>query len=104
MMFVGEVNFSNITNSWSEYALTGYTNIFGVWVYPLLFLGIVGYVYCISRSAITAAVAICLVFGVFGITGVFSYPAIAEYSMLSWVIVILSFAGLFTALFVRSRR
>jgi len=97
---LGEINWSNISGNWGEFALTGYDYIFGNWTYPLIFLGIVGYVYCINRSAVSAAAAICIIFSIYGITGVFSYGDIAQYSMLSWVIVVFSFAGLFTTLFI----
>lgn len=95
-----EVNWSNISSDWASWIMTGYDNVFQHWTYPLIFLGVVGYVYCINRSAVSAAVAICLVFGIYGITGVFQYGDIAEFSMLSWIIVIVAFSALFTTLFV----
>jgi len=52
----------------------------------------------------SAAAAICIIFGVYGITGIFSYPDIAPFSLLSWGITIISFSGLFAVLFTRKRR
>lgn len=101
---LGEVNWTNISGDWPGFILSGYDNIFQNWTYPLIFLGLVGYVYCINRSALSAAAAICLVFGIFGITGIFRYPDIANFSLLGWVIVVASFAGLFTTLFTMKRR
>ena len=103
-LILAEVNWSNISGDWASWILTGYDNVFGHWTYPLIFLGIIGYVYCINRSAVSAAAAICIIFGVYGITGVFRYGDIAEFSLLSWVITIASFAGLFTTLFTLRRR
>ena len=103
-MILGEVNWTNISSDWIGYILTGYDNIFGNWTYPLMFLGVVGYIYCLNRSAMSAAAAICIIFGVYGVTGIFRYGEIAEFSLLSWVIVIMSFSGLFTTLFIRKRR
>jgi len=103
-MLLGEVNWTNISSDWAGWIMTGYDNIFQNWTYPLIFLGVIGYVYCVSRSATAAAASICLVFGIFGITGIFRYPDIAEFSMLSWIIVIISFAGLFTTLFISKQR
>jgi len=101
---LGEVNWSNITSNWGTYFMTGYDHVFGHWTYPLIFLGVIGYVYCVSRSAMVAAASICLIFGIYGATSIFRYPDIPEFSMLGWVIVIVSFAGLFTTLFVSKRR
>ena len=103
MLFM-EVNWSNITGNWSDFILTGYNNIFQNWTYPLIFLGFICYIYCINRSAMSAAAAICIIFGVYGITGVLSYPDIAPFSLLSWGITLTSFAGLFAVLFTRKRR
>lgn len=101
---LGEVNWSNITTNWVDWLMSGYDNIFGNWTYPLIFLGVIGYVYCVSRSAMVAAAAICLTFGIFGATAVFRYPDIAEFSVMGWIIVIVSFAGMFTTLFVARSR
>jgi hypothetical protein len=101
---VMDVNWTNVSADWISYSISGYDYIFGNWVYPLIFLGIIGYVYCINRSAISAAVAICIIFAVFGGTAIFQYPDIAEFSLLGWLIVIFSFAGLFTLLFTKKGR
>ena len=100
----GEVNWSNITGNWSDWITTGYTNILGNWFYPLAFLGIIGYIYCINRSAMGAAAGICIIFGVYGITNIFAAPDIYPFSLFSWAIVIVSFSGLFTVLFASRRR
>lgn len=103
-MILGEVNWTNISADWVGYIMKGYDSIFNHWTYPLIFLGVVGYIYCVNRSAMSAAAAICIIFGVYGITGIFRYGDIAQFSLLSWVIVIVSFSGLFTTLFIRKRR
>lgn len=102
MMFL-EVNWSNISADWIGWLMTGYDNVLGNWVFPLIFLGIAGYVYCMSRSAVTAAASICLIFGIFGVTNIFRYPDLATVSMISWLIVIVSFVGVFVTLFTRKR-
>jgi len=99
----GDVNWSNISGNWSEFFLLGYKGIFGNWTYPLIFLGIIGYVYAINRSAVSAAALICIVFGVFGVTDIFATSSTAGFSLLSWVITIVSFAALFVTLFMRRR-
>ena len=99
-----EVNWTNISSDWIGWTMSGYDAIFGHWTYPLIFLGIIGYVYSINRSAMSAAAAICLVFGIYGALAIFRYPDIAEFSMLGWIIVIISFAALFTTLFTMRQR
>ena len=99
-----EVNWTNISANWGDFALSGYEYVFGNFVYPLIFMGIIGYVYAINKSAISAAAAICIAFTIFGITGIFSFPETTQFVTLSWIIVILSFAGLFTLLFTKKGR
>jgi len=101
---LGEVNWTNISSNWASWIITAYDNIFANWTYPIIFLGIVGYVYCLNKSAMSAAAIICMIFGVFGVTGIFRYPDIAQFSMLSWVIAVTAFAGLFTTLFISRHR
>ena len=103
-MFVMEANWTNISSNWIEYALSSYENILGDWVYPLIFMGIISYIYCINRSAFSAAAAICIIFGVYGVTGVFSSPDTMYFTLLSWIVVIFSFAGLFVVLIVKKGR
>jgi len=99
-----DVNWTNISSNWIDYSLTGYENIFGVWVYPLIFIGLIGYVYCVNHSAFSAAAAICILFAVFGVTGVFSQPETFNFTLISWVVMIFSFAGLFVILIVKKNR
>lgn len=99
-LILGEVNWSNISSDWGSFVVTGYAHIFGNWTYPLCFLGLIGYIYCLSKSATTAAAGIAILFAVYGATGVFGYPEVAGFSFLGWIIVVFSFAGIFTVLFV----
>ena len=103
-LLLGEVNWTNISGDWAGWIIGAYDTIFANWTYPLIFLGIVGYVYCINRSAMAAAVAICLIFGIYGAAAIFSYSEISQFSMLGWVITVTAFAGLFTTLFISRHR
>lgn len=85
-----------------DWALEAYTVLFGVWVWPLIFIGIIGYVYAVNKSATSAAVAICLIFGIFGITGIFA--DVGEFSQFSSLIALFSIAGGFVALFLNKNR
>ncbi len=103
-MIIFEANWSNISSDWIGYIMTGYEYIFGNWVYPIIFLGIVGYVYAVNRSAISAAAGICIVFAAFGVTGIFRFPEIVQFSALAWGITVTSIAGLFVLLFTKKGR
>jgi len=97
------VNWTNISSNWIDWALTGYRNIFGDWVYPIMFLGIIGYVYAVNRSALSAAAAICIIFVVFGATGIFTAENM-YFALEAWIIVIVAFAALFVTLIIDKKR
>jgi L-cystine uptake protein TcyP (sodium:dicarboxylate symporter family) len=97
-MWLLEVNWSNITSNWADFILTGYTNILGVWFYPLVFFGLVGYVYAVNRSAMSAAALLCIVFVVFAGTGVFAN--VDAFSQIASGLVTVVFAGLLVLVFV----
>lgn len=95
-------NWSNITGDWMSWITTGYTNVLGSWFWPLVFVGIVGYVYAVHKSAIAAAAAILLAFGIFGITGIFA--GVAQFSYLFQTITVISFSALFVTLFTMRKK
>jgi len=103
LSILADVNWTNISGNWMEWFFQGYTEILtDVWFYPVLFAGIIGYIYAITHSATAAAVSIALVFGIFGVTGVFAGPS--EFAFLSWAIVITAFSAAFTALFAGRKK
>ena len=58
---------SNMTKNFPKYATDAYSAI-DPWFYPILFLGIIGYIYAYMRSTTVAVVAILITFGVFAAT------------------------------------
>ena len=97
-----EINYSNISQNWMDFFLGSYKTVMGVWVWPLIFLGIVGYVYAVQKSATAAAVALCIIFGIFGATDVLSNAG--EFTQFAYLMSVLSIAGAFTALFIKHRK
>lgn len=95
------VSWENISGNWSTWITDAYTGILGNWFWPIVFFGVIGYVYTVNKSATAAAVAICILFGVFGVTGIFTDAP--EYVMLNATIVIIAIAGTFTAIFMRKK-
>ena len=96
------VNWSNIGGNWSTWITDAYTGILGDWFWPIVFFGVIGYVYAVNKSATAAAVAICLVFGVFGVTGIFADTP--EFVMINYMILIFAVSGAFTAIYMRRGR
>jgi hypothetical protein len=58
---------TNFSGGIFEYALSAYNNL-EPWTYPLIFLGVIGYMYSATHSVITAIVAILITFGIFATT------------------------------------
>ena len=46
--------------------MSGYTMVLGVFVWPLIFTGIIGYVYLKNQSLVIAVAAILMIMAVFG--------------------------------------
>jgi len=95
------VSWENISGNWTTWVTDAYTGILGNWFWPLVFFGVIGYVYAINKSATSAAVAICLVFGIFGVTGVFADAP--DFVFINMAIVLIAVSGAFTAIFMRKR-
>ena len=62
-------NFTDIINGTGiiEYSMSAYTNILFGFTYPLIFCGIIGYVYMKQQSVIAAAVATLILFTAFDV-------------------------------------
>lgn len=60
-------NFTDIINGTGiiEYSMNAYEVVLGVFAYPLIFCGIIGYVYMKQQSVIAAAVATLILFAAF---------------------------------------
>jgi len=59
-------NWSYWMQNFMEQAFLGYENVFGYLFYPILFTGIIGYVYLKNQSYVAAAVATLIIFAAFG--------------------------------------
>jgi len=84
-----------------QWSMQGYVIALGSFVWPVIFAGIIGYVYIKNTSAISASVAIIIVFTCFTMTGwIAGVPMLV---MLFQLIVALSITGL-VLYFVTRRR
>lgn len=60
-------NFTELVNGTGilDYSMQAYVEILGVFTYPLIFCGIIGYVYMKQQSVVAAAVATLVLFAAF---------------------------------------
>ena len=73
------------------------------WLYPLIFIGIFGYIYSAMESIVVTVVAILITFGIFaGTTSIFeSVPQINQFF---YIISVIGITLLIATLIVRKRR
>lgn len=82
-----------------EQIMLGYETALGVFVWPLLFMGVIGYVYLKQRSYVAAAVVTMIIISVFGnyMTGMETWVSIM------YVLVALAITALFLIFLTRRR-
>ena len=93
-------NFSDIINGTGiiEYSMSAYTNILVGFTYPLIFCGIIGYVYLKQQSVIAAAVVTLVLFVSFDIV-----TQVPIFVMVMHIFVTIAVGSLFLLFFTRMR-
>ena len=82
-----------------NYALSAYGSL-DIWLWPLIFLGIFGFIYAGTKSIVVCVVGIIITFGVFaGTTNIFNQ--VPEPTMVAYIVVIMGLTMLFTGLFIK---
>jgi hypothetical protein len=92
-------NFTYIQQHFFEWALSGYTTVLGVFVWPLIFTGVIGYIYLKNQSLVMAAAAVLMIMAVFGNALV----GVDIWINLLYVFTAIVVASLFLIFFVRRR-
>ena len=91
----------NFSRSIPDYITSAFSAI-DPWFYPLLFIGIFGFLYTAMNSITVAIVGIIITFGLFATsTSVFS--GIPEITQFIYIITIIGLTLLFTTLFLSRR-
>ena len=90
-------NFSNI----SEYTKDAFGAV-DPWFYPLIFVGIIGFLYTSMNSLTVAVVGILITFGLFGAT-TSVFEGVSEISMFLYIIAIVGMALLVVTFFIKRR-
>jgi hypothetical protein len=60
-----DINWTNITGGYVEWATQGYVIALGFLFWPLVFTGVIGYVYLKQQSLVAAVAVILIIFAVF---------------------------------------
>ena len=92
---------ANFTQNPPQYIVEAFSAI-DPWFYPLVFLGIIGFVYGATNSIISAVIMILIMFGLFaGTTSIFS--GIPEITQFLYLIAILGITLLVVTFFLKRR-
>jgi len=96
-------NLTYIMEHFMDWTMQGYkpTDAIGFFIWPIIFSAIIGYIYIKNSSAISASVAIIIIFGALAATGwIAGVPVLALFFQ---VIVALSVTGVVLVLLTRRR-
>lgn len=95
-------NFTDIINGTGilNYSMQAYIGILGVFTYPLIFCGIIGYVYMKQQSVIAAAVATLVLFAAFDV----AVLGTETFVMVVHIFVTIAIGALFLTFFTRWRK
>jgi len=94
-------NFTELINGTGiiDYSMSAYIGILGVFTYPLIFCGIIGYVYMKQQSVVAAAIATLVLFTAFDVA-----TGVEGFIMLLHILVTIAVGALFLLLFTRWRQ
>lgn len=93
------MNFTEFMEDFIGISMQPYTDVLGVFVWPLVFTAIIGYVYLKNQSVVAAASAGLIIFAVFSnhLVGV------GAWNNLMIVLILLALTGLFLYFIVKKR-
>jgi hypothetical protein len=92
-------NFTYIQQHLVEWAMSGYTTVLGVFVWPIIFTGVLGYLYLKNQSLVILAAGILMIMAVFGN----ALLGVDVFINLLYVATAMIVAALFLIFFVRRR-
>lgn len=91
---------SNMTENFPKYATDAYSAI-DPWFYPLLFFGIIGYVYVYTKSVVVASVAILITLGLYGALDVVGTGGVMNFM---YIVVVIGIGSLIITFIKNYRR
>lgn len=82
-----------------NYALDAYASL-DIWMWPLIFLGLFGYIYAATKSIVVCAVGILITFALFAATtDVFN--VVPEPTMIAYIITLMGITMLLSGVFIK---
>ena len=92
---------TNFSDGIVDYAMDAYSNV-EPWVFPLIFIGIIGYVYAATHSVVTAVAAILITFGLYATASTMNvFGDVPDISLFMYLIALVGIASLVFTLFMR---
>lgn len=88
-------------DNFMTWSTQGYVTVFGYFFWPIIFAGVIGYVYLKQQSAVSAAAAVIILFAGFVTTGIFAdVDVLVQFFQ---IMVALAFTGLIILFLARGR-
>ena len=91
----------NFSSGFLDYAMSAYSSL-EPWVYPFIFVGILGYIYATMQSVTVVVVGIIFTLGIFAVT-TNVFVDVPDVSLFLYIVSILGITLLITALFIKRR-
>ena len=93
-------NFTWIMQHFMQWSMQGYETVLGVFVWPLIFTAVVGYVYMKQQSAVAAAIATLIIFAAF----INALLGVDTWRNIMYIFTALAITALFLIFFTKVRR
>lgn len=91
----------NFTSGFLDYAMSAYVSL-EPWVYPFIFVGVIGFIYASMQSVTVVVVGILFTLGIFAVTtNVFA--DVPDVTLFLYIVSIIGISLLITALFIKRR-
>lgn len=98
-MFMAIENWTFWSENLMDLSMQGYTDTLGVFVWPLIFTAIIGYVYLKNQSVVTAAAAVLILFGAF----INTISGVDPWATLMMILICLAITGLLLYFIIKRR-
>ena len=93
---------TNFTRSVPQYAVEAYSAV-DPWFYPILFIGIIGFIYTSMNSITAAIIAILITFGIFATTTSI-FTEVSELTQFLYIITVVGLTMLIVTLILSKKR
>lgn len=91
----------NFSDGILDYAMSAYSSL-EPWVYPFIFVGILGYIYATMQSVIVVVVGIIFTLGIYAVTTDI-FVAVPDVTLFFYIVSVIGISLLITALFIKRR-